>query len=562
MTTTDHFIFSDNSSHISACRFSASGKVIFVNKAFCNLVGKNREELIDKSFLRIIPQKYYTLIDVQMSSLTPDSPSVTLECNIEPSKDQIINIQMIFHAQYNDRGAINEVQVICQDITPLRAAEKRMRRLLETEHVTSAISSSFINIRPESVMGEIDSALHLIGEFIAADRCSVLELKNDSVLKVTNEWCSPGTNSATAQRQQIHLDGFPWASERLTNNGVVKIDFAGRDEQEANSIKIWLESEDIHSILLVPMSYNDKLAGAVAFESTSSEGQWDHEQIKSLRTISDIFVNAKARIRAESEIENQRKLLVQADRLSSLGTLVAGVAHEINNPTSLITSSAPILNDIWHDITPILENHYRTNGDFEIAGINFSEVKDEIPALCDNILSGGERIKNIVLDLKDYAREKEQSALSEVDVNKLVTTSVSFTKKTVNQFTPILHVSRDEKTPVIHGSDQRLQQVLINLIVNAAQSLSEPSEAVTISTASENDKVLIIVEDDGCGIAEEDMARIFDPFFTRKGNNGGTGLGLSISHTIITEHNGTLEYFSTLGEGTKAVITLPAVPPC
>ena len=556
----DHdIIYSEHSTFIPTCRFSASGKVLFTNKAFCILINKDEKLIVGKSFLKIIPSKYYKSIDGQMNNLSVARPNVVFECHVVPENAKVVHLELHFQANFDESGTLCDVLVGAHDITRLKNAETRMRHLIETEYVISAISSSFINIRPGQVMAEINSALHLVGEFTGVERASVFSINESMSLTLANEWCADGIRSLSVDRQQLELKTIPIFADKLKCNQVVRACFETTAIDDFEVIKEWLRSKNMQSILLIPMTYNDQLTGILTFESLEGQKKWENEHITRLRTISEIFVNAMARVRAEEEIERHRKLLVQADKLSSLGTLVAGVAHEINNPTSLITMSAPILQEAWNDIMPILEAHFVNVGDFKVAGIDFSEAKSDIDSLCNNIIDGGDRIKNIVLDLKDYSRETERDQHSAVDINNMVTTSVSLTRKTISELTHNLVMNLDENGPILFGNEQRLQQVLINLIVNAGQSLENSNQAVTISTNynAETGNIEIIVKDEGCGIAQEDMPKIFDPFFTRKGDVGGTGLGLSISHTIIAEHNGTLEFTSELGIGTQAIITLP-----
>jgi len=544
-----------NSVYVPACRISPHGKITFVNKAFCELVKKSRKVLLGASFLKVIPQRYYRVLDSQMSRLTPDSNSTVIECDFEP--EIALALQLDFNGEFNSSGELEQVQIIAHDITRMKNAENRMRHLADTELVISTISSSFINVRSEDIGGKIDAALHLVGEFVGVSRCSVFIIKEEMRLGVQHEWCGDGIRSLKGKRQELKVDELPWILDKLKRNLIVNVECRNESDVKSIQLRSWLRSKNMMSILLVPMFSNGALIGVLAFETAGSHKNWNEEHITRLRTISEIFVNVKAQRRADREIKKHRELLVQADRLSSLGVLVAGVAHEINNPTSIITSSTPIIQDVWKDALPILEEHYQRNGDFKLAGINFSEVKDEVTSLCDSVRNSGDRIKDIVLELKDVSKKKQYDKHTLVNINSLINKAISLTRKAVKHQTMNMRVNLSDTLPLTRGDAQRLLQVLINLIVNAGQALSDTDQSISISSNEYDNSIIIVVEDEGQGIHPDDLSKIFDPFFTKK--EDGTGLGLSISHTIISEHNGLLEFTSEVGVGTRATITLPVV---
>lgn len=271
----------------------------------------------------------------------------------------------------------------------------------------------------------------------------------------------------------------------------------------------------------------------------------------------ETFTDITDRKKAEKAWEEQRLQLIQADKMVSLGTLVAGVAHEINNPTNFIMLNSPILYDSWKSITPILENHYEKNGEFTIAGLQYSEMKDFIPSLFNGILEGAERIRNIVSGLKNYSRQDNEMLTNNVDVNKVITSSLTLISNMVKKATNNLQTNLSETLPAIKGSHQRLEQVVINLLQNACQALPDRQRGLIVSTYSQDDKVIIKIEDEGVGIPEKDLPQIMDPFFTTKRDSGGTGLGLAISAGIVKDLKGEITIQSTLGKGTTASVSLP-----
>ncbi len=263
-----------------------------------------------------------------------------------------------------------------------------------------------------------------------------------------------------------------------------------------------------------------------------------------------------------SDITEQKKLeqeLLQADKMISLGVLVSGVAHEINNPNNFIMLNTPLLSDAWDSIAPILEDYYEKNGDFNLGRLPYSEMRDEIPKLLNGIKKGSKRIKRIVQDLKDYSRHDIGEINQTVNVNELIESAISLVGNMIKKSTNKFSVEYGKDLPVIRGGKHKLEQVIINLIQNACQALPDKSKGLFVKSLfdDKNGSIVIEVRDEGIGMAEEVQPRIMDPFYTTKRSNGGTGLGLSVSANIIKEHGGKIEVKSQRGEESIFTIFLP-----
>lgn len=265
--------------------------------------------------------------------------------------------------------------------------------------------------------------------------------------------------------------------------------------------------------------------------------------------------------RAETAAEIRKRQLIQADKMASLGILVSGIAHEINNPNNFIMLNVQLFSNIWKDITPILDEYSKNNGDFVVAGMLYERSKEKILQSLDGISKGSERIQNIVKNLTDYARADSGSLNEHVAINKVVEMAILITSNLIKKSTNNFKIQYGKNIPIIKGNMQQLEQVVINLITNACQSLPNNSAAITVSTYynPQVNKVRIKVEDEGIGIKEHDLKYIMDPFFTTKRNMGGTGLGLSISDNILRSHGGKLTLQSTPGKGTIAKASIPVI---
>ena len=268
------------------------------------------------------------------------------------------------------------------------------------------------------------------------------------------------------------------------------------------------------------------------------------------------------RKRALEELQRHQDKLIQADKMASLGILVSGVAHEINNPNALILLNTPILKEAFADAIDILEDHFRQHGDFSLGGLPYSRMRQEVPRLTDEVQESARRIRRIVDDLKDFSRRDDAAISIFFALNPVVEAALRLVDPTLRKATANLHLDLGDGLPEVCGSPQRIEQVVINLILNACQSLTDRSAAITVRTRQkcEGTQVVLEVCDSGSGILPEHLPHLTDPFFTTKREIGGTGLGLAISAGIIEKHGGTLEFVSTPDVGTIVSVCLPILP--
>ncbi|MDR5866483.1 transporter substrate-binding domain-containing protein [Halomonas koreensis] len=262
------------------------------------------------------------------------------------------------------------------------------------------------------------------------------------------------------------------------------------------------------------------------------------------------------------ELQRQQQQLIQADKMSSLGVLVSGVAHEINNPSGLLLLNLPVLRDAYEDARPVLEAHYREHGDFPFGGLPYSRMRDEAPSMLDEMLEGTRRIKRIVGDLKDFARQGSRDLGERLDLDEVVQTAVRLVDNSIRQATDRFEAYYAGDLPAVRGNAQRIEQVVINLVLNACQALEGRDQGIRLTTRHlpDDGAVTLEVRDEGRGIDPTTLSRLTDPFFTTRRESGGTGLGLSVSAGIVREHDGDLAFASRPGEGATVTLTLPVAP--
>lgn len=265
------------------------------------------------------------------------------------------------------------------------------------------------------------------------------------------------------------------------------------------------------------------------------------------------------RLRALEQSKQREKQLVQADKMTSLGILVAGVAHEINNPATSLMLNAPSLKKAWEAFMPVLDDHYEKEPDARVCNMAYPVLRERILPMLDGILDGSTRIKRIITELKDFSRPGSTRIDREVDLNQVVEKSLDLTRSITKKATSRLETETDGNLPRVRGNFQKLQQVVINLIVNACQALENRTQGVRVRTFRDTGSGFagIEVADQGPGVDPETLKKLKDPFFTTRRDDGGTGLGLSISDKIVHEHGGLLEFESGPGRGVTARVLLP-----
>ena len=265
------------------------------------------------------------------------------------------------------------------------------------------------------------------------------------------------------------------------------------------------------------------------------------------------------------EVQNQ---LIQQEKMASLGQLAAGVAHEINNPIGFINSNLTMLDKYCDRIFRLLDIHDAVEPTLpDIATreeigkikteIKYKNLRSNMLSVIDESREGVERVKRIVQDLKDFSRVDE-AEWQWSDIHDGIDSTLNIAWNEI-KYKAVVHKDYGD-IPQVECVPSQINQVVMNLLVNAAQAIKDSGE-IYIRTRAENDHVHIEIEDTGCGIPAANLGKIFDPFFTTKEVGKGTGLGLSLSYGIIKKHNGELKVRSIPGKGTTFIIILPFQQP-
>lgn len=267
---------------------------------------------------------------------------------------------------------------------------------------------------------------------------------------------------------------------------------------------------------------------------------------------------------ANKELKSTQAMMVHSEKMRSLGELVAGITHEINNPVNFIYGNLSHLQNYTKALMELI-------GLYETLEIDLNEdkkkelkdlkekieldfLKEDLPMLIKSCREGTERTKNIILDLKNFSRFDEM-VVNTIDLTKEIDTTLNILHNKIKGKIEIVKEYEDN-IPLIEGHGGQLNQVFMNILDNSCYAI-EKTGTIFIRLQKTEKDVIIEFEDTGCGMNKEQMERIFDPFFTTKPVGSGTGLGMSISYKVIQKHNGLISIDSVEGKGTKFRIQLP-----
>jgi len=276
-----------------------------------------------------------------------------------------------------------------------------------------------------------------------------------------------------------------------------------------------------------------------------------------------IIRDVTVRKRLEETTRQQEMQLIQANKVTAVGTLVLGAAHDIDNPNHSIMTNAASLANAWPDALAILDRHAEDHGAFAIGGLPYAEMRDRMPALTRDIDVAARHIAGIVDDLKDFGRAQQPGREATLRVNDAVGRTLRLLRWRIDQRTTRCQAHLADALPPARGDSGQIEQILTNLLTNALDALPDPSRGITVLTALAPDRqqILLVVHDEGDGIAPEHLAHVFDPFFTTKQASGGTGLGLAISASLARANGASLEIAPDGRRGTRATLALRCAVP-
>jgi predicted ATPase/signal transduction histidine kinase len=474
-----------------------------------------------------------------------------------------------------------------------------------SSNVSVALDLAAILKASHTISGEIEfekllsSLLEIVIENAGADKCVFMLLLDDSLGDTKTERLlikgSITTDSKPVVLQRIPIED----SQDIPHKLIYKVKHDRQTAVIVDAIADLTLANDPYiirqqpkSILCSPILHQGKLMGILYLENNLTMGAFTSDRIELLNLLC-----AQAAISLENSrlyeqelqkslqleqalnnLQNAQLQIVQSEKMSALGNLVAGVAHEMNNPLGFISASLKQVKPTIADIVEHLKLYQSTlpNASDEIKDhaeeIDLDYSLEDLPKIIDSMTMACDRLKNISTSLRTFSRaDKEYKVLFNVHEGIDSTILILKHRLKANEQRPAIEVITNYgNLPQIECFPGQLNQVFINILANAIEALEESSNGrsfqeiklnpnqISIQTSVTDNEVKIVIADNGIGMDEQVKQKIFDHLFTTKAVGKGTGLGLAIAQQIIVEkHNGTLTVNSTFGEGTEFVITLP-----
>lgn len=637
---------------LAAIEWNLEGEVIDWNPAAERIFGYNKQEAVGRHATELmIPEWTIEQFEqVWQGLLACQSLCHTTNQHYTPDGRKIVcewyKIPLI-----EPNGSCVGITSLVQDITQRKEAEDALQQAYEqleqrVERRTSELARAYEDLQAEmrdrksaeialaqrerylAALVEIQrrllalkaeenyyaSILELLGQWSSANQIYIFETcgdKTSQLLCQCAEWVAPGRCCDNHhQRQSFPYDEcFPrWM--QILAQGQTLMGLASEFPLQERSI---LEQMGILSLLVLPLTVNDRFFGFIVFENCREARVWSASAVDLLKTavaslslqhersIAEVALRqSEAQLRVQAtelertvyQLKQAQAQLVQSEKMSSLGMMVAGIAHEINNPVGFVYGNLTPAEEYIEDLLGLIDlyrQHYPVPApaiqDYT-EDIDLDFLMEDLPNLLDSMKVGAERIRDIVTTLRTFSRVDE-AKMKPVNIHEGIDSTLVILHHRLKEkprCLPVEVVKKYGALPPIECYSGQLNQVFMNILVNAIDALeNRRSRDICANTQSNSSQfcpplrieirtelidsgesnsglksVVIRIIDNGPGISEWVRLRLFDPFFTTKPVGQGTGLGLSISYQIVVgKHGGQLQCMSVPGQGTEFIIQLP-----
>jgi PAS domain S-box-containing protein len=465
----------------------------------------------------------------------------------------------------------------------LRQSEKQFRELASKEALVNRLASEIrasldLNTILETAVSEIHNLLQI-------DRCNFTwyhSTVKSPYWEIVQEAKNP--TQANFLGLQIPHAELGLMGEKSLNKEITRIDDVQKVEKQV--MRKTVESFGTTALLTVPIHTQSGEIGAFVCSHYTSSRPWLDSEVELLYAVADQVAIAidqaelykqsrnAAQIAQEAlrELQQTQAQLIQTEKMSSLGQLVAGVAHEINNPVNFIYANLSHAREYTEDLLGLVklyQQHYTQpipEIQQEIETIDLDFLAEDLPKLLDSMKIGAVRIREIVLSLRNFSR-LDEAEMKAVDIHEGIENTLLLLQSRLKAKLgcPQIQILKEYgNLPLVECYAGQLNQMFMNLLANAIDALEENSVTVNsqqstilIRTQIKGDSVIISFADNGSGMNEEVRQRVFDPFFTTKPVGKGTGMGLSISYQIVLKHGGRLDCISAPGQGAEFLVCIP-----
>ena len=571
------------------CIAGTDGYFKHLNPVWEKTLGFTREELLAKPFLEFVHAEDREITIAEAYKLTVGEDTISFE-NRYICKDGSYK-WLLWTAAQSPEGL---VYAVARDISDrkqaeaaLQESEDQLRQQAQQEkllnHLASQISQS---LELDTI---IATAVQEIRKLLQLDRCLFAWYRPHIELpdwEVIHEAKSADLPSHMGCYQAEILGSF---AQKLLNREIVRIDHV--ETVADHDLQKLCLALDYGSALNLPIQTRSGAIGVIVCANSQSARPWLDSEVDLLQAVTDqlaiaisqaeLYTHARtaARLAQEKaqqleqtlhELQKTQSQLVQSEKMSSLGQLVAGIAHEINNPVNFIYGNLMHASEYTEDLLKLMQlyqQHYPHPADpiqsqTEIIDLDF--LLQDLPKMLDSMKVGADRIRQIVLSLRNFSR-LDEAEMKPVDIHEGIDNTLLILQNRLQA--PNIEVIKNYGSlPLVECFAGKMNQVFMNILTNAIDALENcpelphRSKTITIQTdvCADGNSIVIRIKDNGSGIAPEIIQRLFDPFFTTKPVGKGTGLGLAISYQIVVDqHNGLLRCCSEPGYGAEFWIKIP-----
>lgn len=518
----------------------------------------------------------------------PDGRQSWRETNKIPIRDEEGNVIGIL-------GTIEDIteRKLAEEL--LKHSEAQARKLAQREALLNRLGNQIRNTLDLDTI--LETTVQQIHSLLQIDRCHFIwytSHQDEPYWQVTNESRNPDLPDLRGLYPASVVGPL---AESYLKLETLRVDDV--DKVEDVTWRQFVSSLGMKSVLVLPIQTRSGSIGVISCTHTRETRPWSDSEVELLQAVTDqlaIAINQaelyaqtcasaqQARSQAEQleqtlqELQKAQTQLIQTEKMSSLGQLVAGIAHEINNPVNFIygnlTHAGQYIEDLL-DLLNLYEEHYtQTIPAIEAKAeeIDLDFLVEDLPKILSSMKIGADRIRQIVISLRNFSR-LDEAEMKPVDIHEGIDSTLLILQ---NRLKPKVGQAKIEvikeyaSLPLVECYAGQLNQVFMNVLTNAIDALESHASSLSNSEAdlnqviirtellADNSRVAIRIRDNGPGIPSEMRSRLFDPFFTTKPVGKGTGLGLSISYQIVVDkHGGNLKCLSEPGQGTEFWIEIP-----
>ncbi len=465
---------------------------------------------------------------------------------------------------------------------------EELKSQAKRERLSNSISLALRRtLEPEKILGTTCSEL---SEALNSSHCILVTSSADGKPVIRDSSVVKGKASKSILPESVtsYLLTHNWQrkAEGVPFNKIIMSD-EPFEEEDFSAVKAQFIKLGLKNVLIRPIMYGNNLKGVLSIISQNKLRQWlpaelelidsvagqvaiaiEHAELvgKLSETNNDLLAKNLNLDAKNLELREMQSQLIHQEKMASLGRIVAGIAHELNNPINFVHGNLPYLKQYFEEMKELIECLDRLppeqKEEFEKTKkkINYEFVTTDLDNIIADLVEGTERIRQIIRNLRSFSR-LDEAELKEASIEE----GIESTLKILSQFygKDKIPIELDFcLLPPVLCYPGKLNQVWMNLLSNAAQALiNTESPLVRVRTEKKEDHVIVSIEDNGPGINIQDQSKIFEPFFTTKPVGQGTGLGLSISHSIIERHGGRIWFESSPDRGTKFIVCLPLRAP-